>query len=452
MAMYTRETFPTLLKDTEVTASPVYLLYGERYLCLDAAKKIEQILTTKGGTIHSIDGDQEDISTTISKLRSYSLLPGQQVFKVTDTRLFHSKKVAKSLWNRAVKAFKEKKPNQVRRCLLGLLAAGGLDPTAEDSNLEELSGSEWQQCFGFQRPSGDLSWTGDYLGPGSSAASSSPPATTDSTDLFLQTLEAGIPQANTLLLLAEEVDKRKKLFKVLKKKYVVVDMQVDAGSGAKAQKAQQTVLRDLVQETLKEGNKTMAPGVGELLFERVGFQPIAAVTETRKLMLAIGERQQITREDLDAMVGRTRQEALFELTGAISAQNLKQTLLIAGRLLDNGIHPLAVVATLRNFTRNLLLFRALQEQPQYQYNASMSASAFQQKCLPLLKEQPCWHKELKGHPYALYMQFKTAAIFPLPTLTKWLKLQLSADIRLKGSPVAAKTVLHHLLLCMFTKE
>ena len=192
----------------------------------------------------------------------------------------------------------------------------------------------------------------------------------------------------------------------------------------------------------------MAAGLNEILFERVGFHPVAVVMELRKVMLSIGDRRQITRDDLDALVGRTRQEALFELTGAITSRNLEQTLTIGSRLEENGVHPLAVVATLRNFVRGLLLCRTLQDQPRLRFSPTMSAATFQQQYLPLLKECEPWKKEFSGHPYALYMQFKTAAGYSLNTLCQWMRLLLDAEIRLKGSSVDAALILQHLLLSM----
>jgi DNA polymerase-3 subunit delta len=196
--------------------------------------------------------------------------------------------------------------------------------------------------------------------------------------------------------------------------------------------------------------KTMAPKVAELLFERVGFHPVAVVMETEKLALYIGDAKQITTEDLDAVVGRTRQEALFELTQAIGGKNLDSALLILTRLQENSIHGLAIVATLRNFTRKMLLFCSLLHQEQYGVQPNMAANVFQQRCLPLLKGNERWKKELSGHPYAVYMQFSTAAVFSLAAMSRWLRLILAAERRLKGSPVDADTVLQHLILSMLT--
>jgi DNA polymerase-3 subunit delta len=96
----------------------------------------------------------------------------------------------------------------------------------------------------------------------------------------------------------------------------------------------------------------------------------------------------------------------------------------------------------------MLLFRALQELPEVGYNASMSPALFQQQCLPRLKNNPQWKKELSGHPYAVYMKFKTASAFKLSTLKNWMALILQADFRLKGSPVASDTVISNLIINM----
>lgn len=451
MALYTRDNLPELLTRLPGHPSRVFLLFGERYLCRETAAQVEQaLLRQAGGAVHPIDGDQEEIGVTLAKLRSFALLPGRQIYRVTDTRLFHSRQVAKSIWDRAVKAHAEAKPEQAGRALRALLASGGLDLRSPDSDLAALSASEWQQCFGFSRPDGDLSWTSTYLADDAPAESATAPGS-DPGDMLAAVLAVGIPPNNVLILLAEEIDKRKKLFKLLKDEQTVIDLSVEAGSGAKAQKEQRSVLQELIRRTLAEEGKSMSPPLIDLLIDRVGFHPVAVVMELRKVTTYLGDRSQITRDDLDLLVGRTRQEALFELTSALARQDLEQSLVIADRLQENGIHPLAVVATLRNFVRGLLLCRSLIEQPETGFAPAMPPAAFQQTCLPRLKERSQWKKELGGHPFALYMQCKTAAAFPLPMLAAWLRHLLQAELRLKGSSVIPATVLQHLILSLLAR-
>lgn len=454
MPVYQRKKLKTLFQEIEQgKLFSVYLCIGERYLCQQAADQVAKLLCAAGGTVHSIDGDTENSDHTLAKLRSFSLLGGRQVFRVNNTRLFHSKNVTKGIWKRAVQAYTSNKPEKAFKYLKAMMEAGGLSSSDSENLPGALSAVRWKKCFGFARPDGKLDWTGEVLtrySEQSEKGAKSGQSAQNAGQRLLTALEAGIPENNILLLLAEEVDKRKKLYKSLKEKYAVIDLQVDSGSGAQARKAQQAVLQEEVHAVLKKMNKTMAAGVMEQLLERVGCHPLAAVMETEKLALSVGEAGRISKADLDRMVGRTRQEAVFELTQAVSERNTEQALLITSRLQENGIHALAILATLRNFTRSLLLFRLLLEQEQYNFRPGMSAKLFQEQCLPALKRNERWKSELSGHPFALYMRFKTAAAFSSALLRNWLRDILLADMRLKGSAVDTDTVLQHLILSMMT--
>ena len=450
MTVTTRDQLDTLVKKIRKgNSSQVYLLFGERFLCQQAAEQITDALLTDGGNIHNIDGSQENFSSILGKVASYSLFPGRQVYRINDTRLFHSQKITHSLWKRAVKAKEENNLPLSTGYLCAILEAVGIDSADPDNDPGTLSAAGWKKTFGFAKPQEDLTWTAELLKtPADDKTIPDIPAAGDPAQLIEDTLTSGIPTQNVLVLLAEDVDKRKRLYKLLADKYDVIDLSVESGSSNRAQKDQRSVLHTVLEDTLSRYHKTMRPGVADLLFERVGFHPVAVAMETEKLALFVGARKEIKQEDLDALVGRTRQEALFELTEALGKRNLEQSLLVAQRLQRSGIHPLAIIATIRNHLRIMLLFRALQELTEVGYNASMSPALFQQQCLPRLKNNPQWKKELSGHPYAVYMKFKTASAFKLSTLENWMALILQADFRLKGSPVAPDTVISHLIINM----
>ncbi len=450
MAVFTREKLSDLLAMASQQSSVVYLFIGDRFLCRQASTQLEDVLLADGGTVHALDGENEDPATTVSRLQSFSLLPGRQIYRISDSRLFHSKKVAKALWTRVVSAQSENKPETAARHLRAMMTSCGLNPANPDDDPVKLTAGEWKKLFDFPHPDGDISWITRLLTVETKEKTGA--VGKDPAALLEKALESGIAKNNILILLAEEVDKRKRFYKYLKKHQVIVDLSVDKGAGSKAQKVQRGVLVELMTTTVREMGKTMAPQVMDQLLERVGFYPVAVVMETEKLCLSLGKRKRIELADLNALIGRTRQEALFELTGAISDRQPGLALTIAGRLLDNQIHPLAIIATLRNYARKLLLFKVLQQQPQYGYTPGMPANIFQHQCLPALKNNSRWKQELSGHPYALYMQFTTASKFSATRLQSWLQLILSAERRLKGSPIDPLTIIHHLLLSMLISQ
>jgi DNA polymerase-3 subunit delta len=231
-----------------------------------------------------------------------------------------------------------------------------------------------------------------------------------------------------------------------------VDCSVADGASSAAKKEQKEVLREMMLKTLAGFQKKIDPRALELFFDRVGFHPVAVVTETEKLALYVGDRPQITCQDLEEMVGRSREDALYELTDAFGKRQMGRVLTILSRLQENGTHGLAILATMRNYVRKLLIFRSLQLQPSPTWRNGLSAKQFQSGYLPALKESGQWQELLKGHPYALYMSFSKAAEFSCNQLKDWLALLLAAEYRLKGSPLPQHIVLEELFISMLRRK
>lgn len=450
MALIKRTEIPALLKSMERDEESgkriqIFLFFGERYLCREAADTVQKGLLARpgSGAVNTIDGDNEDSGRTLGQLMNFSLLPGLQIFRVTDSRLFHSKNVASTIWSKVEQAHVAKKETACRRQLLSFLSLAGL---SIDDRLTEMNADQWQTLFGFARPSGNLGWADALLATAS--VSQKGGGATDIAARYVEAFKKGVPPNNLLLLTAEAVDKRKQLFTFIKKEGVVVDCSVVAGASAAAQKGQKEVLREMVMKRLAGFQKKMAPQAMEGLFERVGFHPVAVAMETEKLALFVGDRDLITVDDLNAMVGRTREDALFELTDAFGKQQAARTLVLLHRLLEQGMHGLAILATMRNYLRKMLIFRSLQLGAEPSWQSGMNAGHFQKVYLPALKERGEWSDMLKGHPYALFMSFSKAQEFSCTVLKSWLTLLLQAEFRLKGAPLPAELVLEELFLTM----
>ncbi|MBT8333808.1 MAG: DNA polymerase III subunit delta, partial [Deltaproteobacteria bacterium] len=180
------------------------------------------------------------------------------------------------------------------------------------------------------------------------------------------------------------------------------------------------------------------------------FYPVAVVMEMEKLALFTENRSQITRGDLDLMVSRTREEALFELTDYLGKKDQQNTLIILNNLIQDGVHSLAILATLRNYLRKMMIFRSLQNTSPPEWSKQMNAHEFQNNYLPALKETTVYSKMLKGHPYALYMSFKKAADFSIESLKKSLTILLEAEYRLKGAPLPPRIILEELMISLIS--
>lgn len=427
----------------------IFLFFGERYLCRESADQVVQALLAQGGgMMHALDGDQEDPARTLGQIMNFSLLPGRQLYRVTDSRLFHSKAVAKDIWGKAVQAQEAGRPGPARlqlKSLAGLAGLGG------GESLADLGADQWQEVFGFAKPGGELAWVDKLLAEAGAQSGSKGTEAATIADRYLAALEKGLPGQNYLLLSAENVDKRKALFTFIKKHGLIVDCFVETKSSSTAAlKEQKEVLRGLAQKTLVSFGKKIEPRAMEMLFERVGFHPVAVVMELEKVALFVLDRPLISCADIEAMVGRTREDALFELTEAFGNRQLAATLTILGRLVENGIHDLAILATMRNYIRKMLIFRSLQLQENPSWQRGMQVKVFQDVYLPALKEKGEWAEMLKGHPYALYMGFKKAEEFSCPVLKEWMALLLQAEFQMKGSPLSPTLFLEELFVSMLS--
>lgn len=420
------------------------LFFGERFLCQTAADELtEALLAWRPGTVCAIDGDQEDAAQTLAKLMSFSLLPGLQIFRVNDSKLFHSKNISASLWNKAVLAAEAKQPQRAAKMLGDMYRLAAI-PAPERQPFSAMSENQWLECFGMAKPT-ETGWSDALFAEIANLGGNAP---ADLTENYIRCFTSSIPPNNRLILTAESVDKRKKLFTFIKKHGLIVDCSVAAGGGAAAQRVQKSVLKEMMESTLKRFGKKIEAGAVDVFFERVGFHPAAVVTETEKLALYCDQRDTITLADLNRMVGRSREDALFELTDHFGRHRLDHTLTTLAHLLEAGVHPLAILATLRNYIRKLLIYRALQLKSNPAYHPGLSAKHFQENYLPALRETGEEQDMLAGHPYALYMAFATAAKFECSTLKGWLIELLEAEIRLKGSGLDERLIIEELMVTL----
>jgi len=437
--------------------APIYLLFGDRYLGREIADELVSRLlpgpASHAAGLTSIDGEQEEIGQTINMFRTFSLFGGRRILRVNDSRILYSRNVAATFWQKAVKAHASQEPGRARGYLRQTLALAGLLPADwEKEEIASWSPGRWQEAFGFARPE-DRAWVHDLLAEAEDGPAPAEEPKSDPAEQLLAALEAGVPAANILILVAEAADKRKKLFKYLEKHGVVIDLSVDSGSGSAARKDQEALLSEIIKKTLAGFGKKMEPRALAPFLERVGFQPAAAAMEAEKLALYAGEAETIRLDDLNAIVGRTREEALYELNEAFAGRDLARSLVVLHRLLGNSVYPLVIVAGLRNLLRKLLLLRAIIELPAARYSRGMAFPVFQKNFLPALKEtlQP-WPSLLNGHPFAVHKGFVQAEGFAPDLLRKALAELLEAEYRLKGSGLPASLVLEQFLFSVLRAE
>jgi len=130
-------------------------------------------------------------------------------------------------------------------------------------------------------------------------------------------------QGVQVLISSGKVDKRKTFFKTARKIGVVEDLSVaDKERGSRAAL--------IVRQRLAELDKKISPHVADELVLLAGANLQQLHTEADKLAVYVGERDEVTRQDVHEIATRTKQAKAFALADALGERNLPKLL----RVLD----------------------------------------------------------------------------------------------------------------------
>jgi DNA polymerase-3 subunit delta len=154
------------------------------------------------------------------------------------------------------------------------------------------------------------------------------------------------------------VDKRRGLYKTLNSEGLIIDCLVPKGARRADRIAQEAVLAERKDAILGAGQKTMNQAAFHALYEKTGFDLRTFSSNLEKLVSYIGDRREISIEDVESVLPRTKIDPIYELTNALAAdRNPEQTLFFLDSLLSSGIHPLQAFAAMINQIRKLLLVK-----------------------------------------------------------------------------------------------
>jgi DNA polymerase-3 subunit delta len=183
-----------------------------------------------------------------------------------------------------------------------------------------------------------------------------------------------------------------------------------------------------IEERLRADGKRPARGTAGALFDSVGADLDALTGEVAKLSLFVGDRDEVTPDDVAEVTADLRPRALYELSDAIGQRRLADALRVLSSLLDRGEAPLRVVAALANHFRRLL-------------RAS--------ECRPLEAREV--QRRLGIHPYAAQKLAEQASDFGPARLRRCLDTIRRTDEALKGAiPLAPRLAIERLVLAVCT--
>jgi DNA polymerase-3 subunit delta len=153
---------------------------------------------------------------------------------------------------------------------------------------------------------------------------------------------------STVLILVGKLDARRRLVLLAKKAGFIVDCETPSRNAIPA----------WLTRRAKERDKTLAPGVGELLADIAGPELSRLDDAIERLALYVGTESEITEDAVaDAIVG-VKPSSVWELVSAVGRRDMGAALATLSRVYDPKDRGLPLLGTLAWSTRQLIKFSA----------------------------------------------------------------------------------------------
>lgn len=448
MSELSYKALPELLAEIKAgTICPVYLLYGDEFLCRSAFKSVLDALVPphhQDLNYEAIDGAGENVYEIIQHLNTFPLIPSAKVIAVRGTRVFYSAVVMEDLLGKSKEAFETQDLEESARYLLYTLSMAGISlDDVREGNWKGVSDKKLRERFEQDDNSG---WLGQVIAH-CVEEKMAVPVHQDDADVLNDAILSGYPETNYLVLTTDLVDKRRRLYKTIKKIGVVVDCSVPKGDRKADKDRQQAALKTHMKKILKKVGKRMAPGGFESLYEKIGPDMRSFDSELEKVVTFVGDRDEILPTDVETISKRTRQDPIYEMSNAVAERDTHKALFFLDSLLRSSVHPLQVLAVVTNQVRKLILAKDfIRSKSGGSWRKDLSYGGFKKMILPELEKREPDFLTDNAHPYAVYMTLKHSHNYTPEELMGAMELLLDTDIRLKSSGQNAKMVLEHAVL------
>jgi DNA polymerase III subunit delta len=430
--------------------SPCYLLYGEQeYLLQEALHQITDILvpqTDREFSLFMLDGENTDLDLLKDHLLTASLLGGPKVVVVRNTTIFQSRENLSDLI-RKIRDNIDEHPDKAARFFAAFLKLSGFA-------WEDMQGAGWQKIT-------DEQWSKAVEGDSGDDRSRWLPkiveicasrggmagSVTDAAEKFEALLTQEFPAGNCLIFTAETVDKRKKIFKIIEKAGFVLHF-----GEIKNETVSKETLKQEAQKLLGQHGKSLSPAAWISLGKKTGFQLRPSLNEMQKLISFVGKRPVIEENDIEAVVGKTRENTVFDLTNALSEKNAAAALSALKALLDQGEHHLMILTMISREIRLLLQASILVRSGKLPgLSSHMEFSSFQKNIYPAVAELAAniSRKEdllVNKHPFVIFNALRNCSRFSYPVLLNYLDDLLDMDRAMKSSATEPQLLLENFLI------
>lgn len=434
-------------------SAPCYLLCGDDEFSLhDALEKIVQALIPAARdrelNLFVTDGEQEDADRLCESLITPPLLPGRKVVVVRNTRLFQTRNVLMPLIRR-IRERLEADPARAAADFMHFLQITGLQlDDLRDGGWRKIDDEAWRRIVPDDGGEARDAWLPKAVELCAGLGAVPAKERTEETDRLEKILTGGMAEGNCLILTAEAVDRRKKLFRTISSAGKILSF-----TKVKGEARQQQAVQEMAGELLGRAGKRLSSGAWSALGQKTGFDLRESIGAIEKLITYAGEKKQIEAEDVEAVVGRTKEDTVFALTGALSGRNLVLALRTLHELIDQGLHPQMIMTMIVREIRFLFQAKLLIDSGRLgAFQPNMDYGRFQKAVHPAVKQLSGKGTDTiaiaSQHPFVVYQALKNAGRFTRAELAGYLDLLVRTDLALKTTGQDPRLLLERILIAV----
>jgi DNA polymerase III subunit delta len=421
--------------------SSCYLLYGEEeFLIRDSLEKIISLIlpdSDRDLNLFYVDGEQEDIEGLCQSLQTPPLIAGAKIVVLKNTRIFHSASVSPDLIRNIRDHMKSDHVRAAKDFIHFLRLAGWSLEDLKDGGWKSIRDDDWQKAAGDGGRDREV-WLPQMieicLKLGLKEKSG-----VDGAERLMEILKMGIPEGNHLILTAGAVDKRKKIFKSISETGTVLHF-----PQIKIENRKRQALMDIARSILAEAGKTVTPGAWAAIGKKTGYTVESSVEAIEKLITYTGKKALIEENDVEEVIGKTKEGTIFDLTNAISEKKLKPALAALKDLFDQGTHELLILTMVSREIRLLLhAGMVIRSGKLGAFDKGLDYARFQKSVYPVIRS---WagdadksdKKESAGefvrqHPFVMYHALKYSQGFSFDALVGYLEELVNMDVAFKST-------------------
>lgn len=364
--------------------APVYLIYGEEVLVKAVFQTLLKAMLPGGARDFNYEpldgGDPAALFQALERVNTFSMLSERKVVGLLEAQVFHSRQAPETLLEAALAQVGEDEAGlKAARHFAAFLAAAGM-------TFEDVQSEGRQKILDMNEDLARDPACLDVLMRACRTHKVGLPASQDQAAVLQAAVENGFPEQNHLLITTDLVDKRRGLYQAVRDHGCVVDCSVPKGERRADKTAQESIMKEKVQELLCAQQKSISSDAFRALVEMTGFDLRTLLNNLEKLIDYTGERKRITAADVAAVLDRTKVDPIFTLTNAVMDRQLGSALFYLDSLLKNDSHPLQILAALVNQMRRMIVVKGFAEsQAGGRLKPNMNYNDFQRSVMPAVQ-------------------------------------------------------------------